>query len=228
MSGPAPHDLAGYALGALAPEEARAVEAELARSPELRRELAEMRAVLDRLADAPPVPEPPRRLQRRTMAAVRREARGGRAGMSPRRTLAGAAVAVALVAVLVAGVRTLGGGPAGTLELEAPLVPASGGAAAATAEVRATGIGRLVHVRSDRLPILPRGEFYEVWFVGPGDAPGDPDRISAGTFHPDAEGRSDVRLTVAADPRRYGTISVTREPGDGDPAPGPEVLRSGG
>jgi hypothetical protein len=52
-------------------------------------------------------------------------------------------------------------------------------------------------------------------------------RISAGTFHPDEQGRSDVELTAAADPALYPVLSVTPEPADGNPKrTGPEVLRS--
>lgn len=52
-------------------------------------------------------------------------------------------------------------------------------------------------------------------------------RISAGTFHPDENGRSRVRLAAAVDPAKYGRLAVTAEPGDGNPAPnGPDVLRS--
>ena len=91
----------------------------------------------------------------------------------------------------------------------------------------AVGIGRIVRLETDDLPILPAGELYEVWFVGPGDSPTRPNRISAGTFHPDATGRSEVALTAAVDPARYPVIAVTAEPGDGDPAPsGVEVLRA--
>jgi hypothetical protein len=99
----------------------------------------------------------------------------------------------------------------------------------ATAEVTGvrTGIGRVLEFRSDALPILPTGEFYEVWFVGPGDTDASPNRISAGTFHPDERGRTDVVLTAAVDPVRYPILVVTEEPGDGDPQPsGREVLRA--
>ncbi len=57
--------------------------------------------------------------------------------------------------------------------------------------------------------------------------PAKPNRISAGTFHPDDDGRSKVELTAAVDPSKYPELSVTAEPGDGNPAPnGPEVLRT--
>ncbi|HET9287844.1 MAG TPA: anti-sigma factor, partial [Gaiella sp.] len=134
---------------------------------------------------------------------------------------AGAAVAAA---VLVLAVRA--GSPAGELELQAVLAAPIGPARAAV-DVRETGIGRVITFRSDSLPILPKGAYYELWFVGPGDRAGRRNRISAGTFHPDQQGRSDARFTAAVDPARFPVLSVTAEPGDGDPRPtGPEVLRS--
>ena len=73
----------------------------------------------------------------------------------------------------------------------------------------------------------PKGESYELWFVGPGDSREEPNRISAGTFHPDPEGRSNVTFAAAVDPAKYPVLSVTAEPGDGDPRPSRrEVLRS--
>ena len=86
----------------------------------------------------------------------------------------------------------------------------------------------MIDLRSDSLPILPRGDYYELWFAGPGDGAARPNRISAGTFHPDEDGRSRVRFAAAVDPALYPVLIVTAEPGDGDPRPtGPEVLRSG-
>jgi hypothetical protein len=89
------------------------------------------------------------------------------------------------------------------------------------------GAGVEIEFRTDELPVLPKGEYYELWFVSPGDRPGAPNRISAGTFHPDEEGRSNVRFTAAVDPAEYPRLAVTAEPGDGDPAPtSPDVMRS--
>ena len=59
------------------------------------------------------------------------------------------------------------GGPAGELELQTTLGSPNG--AQAAVEVRKTGIGRVIELRTDELPILPKGEYYELWFVGPGD-----------------------------------------------------------
>ena len=183
------------------------------------------------LRDAISPVAPPPALQARVLEAVARDAepparsaqRRSRWLRWPRLApaLAGAA---ALVAVAVVGVTTLGGGRAGVLELDTVL-RAPAGPAAASVEVRKTGIGRVIVLESDSLPILPKGDYYELWFVGPGDRPGRPNRISAGTFHPDEQGRSFVRFAAAVDPALYPVLSVTAEPGDGDPRPtGPEVL----
>lgn len=94
----------------------------------------------------------------------------------------------------------------------------------AAARVNAIGEGRLVEVKSDTVPIIPKGTYYELWFVGPGDTPRTPNRISAGTWHPDERGRTDVRFLIAADPELFPDIEVTEEPPDGDPAPSRRVV----
>jgi len=93
--------------------------------------------------------------------------------------------------------------------------------------VTETGIGRVVAIESEKLPVLDnKREFYEVWFARPGDSRESPNRVSAGTFHPDEGGRASVRLAAAVVPKNYPVLSVTREPRNGDPRnTGPEVLR---
>ena len=113
---------------------------------------------------------------------------------------------------------------AGVVEFNQSFTAASGGRV--DVEGRLTGIGRIVDISSSALPILPKGEFYEVWFVGPGDTLESQNRISAGTFHPDIEGKTDVAMTAAVDPTLYPIFVVTAEPGDGDPDPSDtEILR---
>lgn len=147
----------------------------------------------------------------------------------PRRTARWLATAAAVVTALAVGTATDlwpgRGEERAPVEFEAALQAVTGGQAQVTGTK--VGIGRIVTLRSDDLPILPTGEFYEVWFVGPGDGPAQRNRISAGTFHPDDQGRTDVELTAAVDPAKYPEISVTAEPGDGDPTPSAsEVLRA--
>lgn len=170
------------------------------------------------------------------VAALRAQAAGAARDASPMRALASrrdptvvrwAAAAAVVVALVVSGVALALAGrdrSGGDLEFAGALV---GPGAEATATVRRTGIGRVIHLETDELEILPTGELYEVWFASADDSLERPDRISAGTFHPDAQGRTDVRLAAAVDPAQYPILLVTAEPGDGDPAPGgPEVLRA--
>ena len=115
----------------------------------------------------------------------------------------------------------------GSLELSPTLNAPGDSSIQGQARVVKTGIGRVIEFRTNELPILPKGEFYELWFAALEDRPSEPNRISAGTFHPDENGRSRVTLTAAVDPALYPTLVVSAEPGDGDPAPsGEDVLRS--
>ena len=219
-------DLGAYLLGVLDQDERELFAAHLAGCERCRAEAHELEGALGLLARSAAPVAPPPELETRTLGAIQG---GGDTAPSPgvfawpRLALAGALV-LALVAAVFAGTRLDGGVP-GSLELEATLTSRSGDQSA-DASVRRTPTGRIVDLRTDELPILPEGEYYELWFVGPGDRPGAPERISAGTFHPDPEGRSDVRFAAAVDPRGYPELAVTREPGDGDPSPGRDVLQS--
>jgi hypothetical protein len=248
-------ELAGYLLGSLTPRERERFDAHLARCGQCRdeaRELAGTAAALPLALEVSDVEiaddleagiveavrrdiaarqdgvgsrqgEPPRDPRRR-------ERRGWRAWLAPRRLAATGAAAAVIAVAVVAGTRIAGeNGPAGqrgTLEVAGTMVAPGAGAETGEVRVRMTGIGRLIRFRSDELPILPTGEYYELWFVGPSDSLETPNRISAGTFHPDERGRSRVEFTAAVDPAKYPILSVTAEPGDGNPArTGPEVLR---
>jgi anti-sigma-K factor RskA/putative zinc finger protein len=224
-------DLAPYLLGALTPEEHASFERHLESCAACRAELLELRGPARLLARAAPAYELPRALEGRTFAAIEREAAPAPRPLllrppRRRRPRLAAAAAVAAAAVLAFAAGTQLDRPAGPVELRTALV-APGRDGSASVEVRKTGIGRVIRFDSDDLPILPKGEYYELWFVGPGDTLADPNRISAGTFHPDERGRSHVRFAAAVDPSKYPVLSVTAEPGDGNPErTGPEVLRS--
>jgi anti-sigma-K factor RskA len=229
-------DVAGYVLASLAPDERAAFEDHLAGCASCRAQVRELSVPAELLARAVPAYDVPPGLETRTLAAVRSSV-GVNGDPSPRplprrrawrRPLAlAASVAVLLAGGVLAGTLLERSGGAGEVEIEAVLSAPSGGAAQATVVVVKTGIGREISFRSDDLPILPKGDFYELWFVGPGDTLRRPNRISAGTFHPDEQGRSHVELTAAVDPALYPVVSVTAEPGDGNPRrTGPEVLRS--
>ena len=180
------------------------------------------------LREAPTIEELPPALEARTLLAVRAAAGPLPRAERPRprrqwlRVLAPVAVAAAVLLAVVLR-------PAGELEVEGTLAATRAlPGATGDVEVRLLDIGREIEFRSDSLPILPKGAYYELWFVGPGDSRRAPNRISAGTFHPDEDGRSHVTFTAAVDPAKYPVIAVSREPGDGDPRrTGPDVLRLG-
>jgi anti-sigma-K factor RskA len=228
-------DVAGYALDALPPDERAEFERHLDHCESCRQELAELVPVARLLPRAAPAVAPPPSLQARIFIAIERDAAEPPAPVArprPRwlpRLAAVGAVVLALAAVGLAGRRLGEDRRPGTVEVDARLVAPRSGGPSGSVRVTELGIGRSVAIESDDLPELDnRREFYEVWFVGPGDSRRRPNRVSAGTFHPDAAGRTDVRLTAAAVPRDYPVISVTREPRDGDPRrTGPEILRSG-
>jgi anti-sigma-K factor RskA len=163
---------------------------------------------LVRLA-APPF-EVPAGLEERVLSAIappRRRRRRWRLLLVP----AAATVAAAAAALLV--LVPAGGGERYELR---------GGGALVSATVETTGVGREVTLEIERLRDPRPDGLYELWFVAPGGS-----RVSAGTFHPDDDGRGTVRLVGAADPRRYPKITVTLEPADGNPRrQGPTVLRA--
>jgi anti-sigma-K factor RskA len=224
-------DLGNYLLGRLDERERDFVEEHLGSCERCRAAAAELEVTAALLARAAAPVAPPADLEQRALSAVRDIAEGNparleAAGARPRvrrprwswpRRLAVAGAATAALAVGGLGGMLLAGDPGlpGTPELETALSSPSG--ATATASVRMTGVGRVIDFRSDNLPILPKGEYYELWFVGKGDRRRAPNRISAGTFHPDANGRSNVRFAAAVDPADYPRLAVTAEPGDGDP-----------
>jgi hypothetical protein len=193
------------------------------------------RELLTRLAHAldtaPASPAPDRIAALRTEAEWHRRVSAGTAPRRHRPRLTPWLAAAAAVAALTAGVtitQHLGSDEtvAGTVEYNGPMVGA-GGEPVAELRVVAAGIGRVIELDTDALPILPRGEYYELWFVAPDDTAGAPHRISAGTFHPDPAGRSDVRFVAAVDPTLFPVVEVTAEPGARDPAPnGRVVLRT--
>jgi Anti-sigma-K factor rskA, C-terminal len=188
---------------------------------------------LARALDTGPAEPPPARVAARR-AEVERNRRWlarvvpAHGGLRRGRWPAAAAVLVAVLAGVALGEDLRGrAAVAGTVEYAGTMAEAGRGPLAAALRVVATGTGRVIELDTDVLPVLPRGGYYELWFVAPDDAADAPDRISAGTFHPDQAGRSDVRLAAAVVPTRFPVVEVTAEPGDRDPdATGPVVLRA--
>jgi hypothetical protein len=55
------------------------------------------------------------------------------------------------------------------------------------------------------------GRFYECWYAGPGNQPGHPDLITAGTFTVGPSGTATVQMWSAADPRTFPAMQITAE-----------------
>jgi anti-sigma-K factor RskA len=224
----AEHDeLIAYLIGDMTAAEAAVFEAHLRVCGECRDELEELEALPGALALAAPPYVVPRDLEARTFAAIERANGAARPQRpAPRRAwwrrpplLAGAAGAFA--AVVAAVVIALGGGADGDR------VRLVGGDADVTANIVTTGVGREVTLTIDRLEDPRPDGIYELWFVAPDDTRRRPHRVSAGTFHPDENGRGTVRLVGAASAEEFPRLSVTLEPADGNPRrTGPEVLRA--
>jgi anti-sigma-K factor RskA len=224
-----PHaDLAGYLLGRLDPEERERFQRHVVTCPTCRAQLDELSA-LPRLLERAAEPfEVPGGLEARTLSAIEREAAPDSGARRARRlrlaAVASVAAAVAVALVLgiqigrsqTAGVSSPGG--QGNLEMREVLRSAADPTRTASAEVRDAGLERLIYLRTRDLRPLPRGGYYELWLVGPGDRRGHPNRVSAGTFRTDRQGDARVVLAVGIDPADFTIITISNEPRDGDPA----------
>jgi anti-sigma-K factor RskA len=216
-----PHgDLAAWLLGELDQDSERSFAEHLAHCDACREEATELDSLPGLLATAAPPFTVPADLEARTLAAIeqaagtrRRRRRGWRLPIAVGAVTAAAAAALAVVVLGDRGDRFA-------------LESVRGEAVDVAATVQVTDVGREVTLDISRLRDPRPSGLYELWFVAPDDTRRRPDRISAGTFHPDADGTGRVRLLAAADPQRYPRLSVTLEPNDGNPRrTGDEVLR---
>jgi anti-sigma factor RsiW len=230
-------ELGGYVLGALEPDEHKAVAAHLATCPTCAAEharLAGLPALLHQ-ADGIEIPDPPPAIAERVLDRVARDRKRGRRGHAgmlgllarPRsgagrrrrrrgfgltRGRAAIAAAVVCAALLGAGVTALvldrdTAPPAGQYALR--LNGATG--ATARAELQPGRGGTELHLWVKGLPPGAKA-VYEVRCERPGWS------ASAGTFRADAHGRAYVVLTTAARIGEYERIRVVRrsEPRDDD------------
>lgn len=176
-------------------------------------------ALGEALAEPVPHPDPGRVDSIRAAAFARQSAEASspseldaRGSRRLRPLLVAAAIALVAVSAIAFVNRDEG---RGQIEYAGPISGVGGGGELTVTE---TGIGRVIELDTADLPILPTGEYYEVWFVGPGDSPETPNRISGGTFHPDTDGRSKVTFAAAVNPVLYPIVQITSEEGDGDPS----------
>ncbi len=242
---------AAYALGALAPEEARRFEAHLAASPEAQREVAEYREVAALLALGGGPAAPDQALRQRVLERIARSrdraipaapAGGGRARVPP--VLWGALAASLLAAV------GLGGGLLSTraelatlrqrLEATAERLVAREATLDAIFEpgvrmfqLTATGDPdpgiqlfwdtqrHRAILHGFRLRQVPEGQAYQLWFIKDGTP------VPSITFTPEPDGHVKVeQVAVPAD----GTVSaaaVTVEPATGSAQPTSPIVLVG-
>jgi hypothetical protein len=209
-------DLGAYALGALEPAEAAAVEAHLAACPACSTELARLELLPGLIARAEGLEIPPapasleERILDRVAASRPRHVRRLRGLRRPRRL--GALAATALVGVAIgAGATVLatslvgGGADDGAPSYDLVLDGTDGVSARAAFEPNDGGTE--VHLWVDGLPPGSKA-VYEVRCERPGWSAG------AGTFRADAQGKAYVVLTTAARIGEYERIRIVR--GDDD------------
>ena len=99
------------------------------------------------------------------------------------------------------------------IALAPPEGSAAGTAPAGTAVTLGGGADRRLEVDVSGLSSTGAQGFYEVWLLG-----SDGELVSLGSFEVPASGATKVTVPLPADPGRYGSIDVSREPADGDPA----------
>ena len=126
-------------------------------------------------------------------------------------SLATAAVAVVAGAIFL-GVQLFSpAAPAALIPLHAQ--PGFTGSGLATPQH--TDGGWSIRLTVDHLKALPPGQFYECWYAGPGNRPGHPNLITAGTFIVGQSGSGTFSMWSAADPAKFKIMQITAErPGD--------------
>jgi hypothetical protein len=98
-----------------------------------------------------------------------------------------------------------------------------GGAGLQTARARlfVYAGGKQAELAVERLPVLPPGRVYQLWF----SEPGQPFK-AGGTFTVDARGDTVARVTIPAPLEQVRGISITEEPGGGSANPSGAKLLS--
>ena len=92
-----------------------------------------------------------------------------------------------------------------------PLHAAHGGTASGQAYANHAQTGWSIQLTVRGLRDVGPNRFYECWYVGPGNRPGHPDLIAAGTFTIGRSGSATMRMWSAADPRHFPTMQIASE-----------------
>jgi Anti-sigma-K factor rskA len=218
-------EAAGWVLGTLDPVDAEWFAGHLPSCPDCRAAVAEFGPAARLLATAAPADLAPPGLQARTLARVARAATEARRnhrwrGWSTRMLALAAAVIVA--AGLSIGLLVSGGTPAASYAVA--LHSGAGLSASASGTIRQADSGWSVQLTAVHLPEPGSGQFYQCWWVGPGNGPGHPRLVSAGTFTVGPSGTATVQLWTAANPDDFSTIEITLDSAARPSQPGQVVL----
>jgi Anti-sigma-K factor rskA, C-terminal len=221
---------AGWALGALDPDDAAAFGDHLRFCEQCQAEVAGFAPVAQSLTLAAPANEPPPDLESKILAAVqyavmaasqKRPEPAAPAPNSPGKasrwwrlhwtnplltavTALGAAAvtAIAFIAIQLSGHTT----PPVAASFHLRAQPGQSGSATATAR-HASG-GWEIQLTVKGLTKLGPGQFYECWYATPANRPGHPELITAGTF----TGRNGTfTMWTAADTDEYKVMQITAE-----------------
>jgi hypothetical protein len=230
-------DAAAWALGALDPGEAERFLAHRQSCGGCRTAVAEFEQVTAALAHPAPELEPPPDLQARTLASVQHAVMSAKQAQQNRQPApapakakgsrwwawhwnfpvfsVAAALGAAVVAIVAVVAQVAQTAPA-QAQTVIPLHAASGSAALGQATAVHSDGGWSIRLTVHHLPPLSPGRFYECWYAGPGNRPGHPELITAGTFTVGPGGTGSFTMWSAANPRLFKTMQITAErPGDG-------------
>ena len=221
-------EAAGWVLGILDGFDAERFAGHLRSCPDCQAAVTELDPAARMLHSAAPADVPPPSLRDRTLASVAQAAAA--AQRSDRRSrwrglnvrMLALAAAVVLAASVGAGLTLSRTPPAEAYTLA--LHSRSAQHVSGQAVVTHTDSGWSIQLTVDHLADLGKGGFYECWWVGPGNQPGHPDLISAGTFIVGPSGNATAHMWTAADPETYKAMQITAETTAGTGQPGPVVL----
>ena len=230
-------EAAGWTLGILDGFDADRFAGHLRSCPDCQAAVAELGPAARMLRAAAPAEVPPPGLQARTLASVAAAAAASTAAAdaaarqsekhSRWRGLNVRMLALAAAVVIAAGVGValaLPRSPSAetyTMALHSPASHASGQAIAMH-----TDSGWSIQLTVAHLPSLGQGQFYECWWVGPGNRPGHPALVSAGTFVVGSSGTATAHMWAAADPDDFKSMEITTET-TADPGQPGQVVLSG-
>ena len=225
-------EAAGWTLGILDGFDADRFAGHLRSCPDCQAAVAELGPAARMLRAAAPAEVPPPGLQARTLASVAAAATAAAAAAARQsekhsrwRGLNVRMLALAAAVVIAAGVGValaLPRSPSAetyTMALHSPASHASGQAIAMH-----TDSGWSIQLTVAHLPSLGQGQFYECWWVGPGNRPGHPALVSAGTFVVGSSGTAAAHMWAAADPDDFKSMEITTETTANSSQPGQVVL----